>query len=103
MFDENIATIISSPFELLSFGKYNYWGVRKLTCTAHGAARGALKQYLSMVNPWHRALRYFDRMTLCSGYTFVNVGSENIDTRCYLDINMPREEVRAKFFKKVVQ
>lgn len=99
MAGENIIEIISSPFELISFVKYNYWGVRNQKCTAHGAIRGELKEYLKLINPWHRSSRYFDRVTLCSGYTFVNVGSENIDTRLYIDINTPRDEIRTKYYK----
>lgn len=102
MFQENISTAISSPFQLLSFGKYNHWGRKTSKSTAHGVTRGLLKEYLLLINPWHRSSRYFDRATLCSGYTLVNVGSENIDTRLYLDINTPRDEIRAKYYKPIL-
>lgn len=101
MFNVNIVTIISSPFELISFIDYNYYGRLKQKCTAHGATRGELKEYLKLINPWHRSVRYFDRITLCSGYTFVNVGSENVDTRLYIDINTPRDEIKAKYYKPI--
>jgi hypothetical protein len=92
-------TIISSPFELISFGKYNYWGWRRnkpgqeinRAFTGERAAKCTLKEYFHLINPWHRNPGYIEKVTLCSGYTIVNVGMENIDTRLYLDITLPRD------------